>query len=99
MAISAPLIGLGSAVLAFMVLIRVMDLADMVRLVKRGILAIIAFVVLGAVTRMFLPAFLTAGFLACTRSSLLLGVAIVIIGLGVMVAAKRRASSNSQHKH
>lgn len=99
MPISAALIGLGSAVLAFMVLIRVMDLADMVRLVKRGILAVIAFVVLGAVVQMFLPGFLTAGFLACARSSLLLGVGIVVSGLALMLAAKRRASSNSQHKH
>lgn len=99
MSITASLIGLGSAILALLVLIRVLDLNEMVRLVKRGLLAILAFFVLGSVAQMFLPGVLTAGFLACARSSLLLGVSIVIIGLALMLIAKRRASSSSQHKH
>lgn len=99
MNITASLVGIGSAVVAFMVMVRVMDLSDMIRLVKRGVMAIVAFVVLGTVVQMYLPGFLTAGIVACLRSSLLLGVAIVVIALALMLFAKRRASANSQNKH
>jgi hypothetical protein len=97
---TASLIGIGFAVVALLVLVRAMELKDMVRLVKRGLLAIMAFVVLGSVAQMFLPGFLTAGFLACARSSLLLGVAIVVIALALMLIATRRQSGGSGHnKH
>jgi hypothetical protein len=99
MTITASLIGIGFAVVALLVLIRALELKDMVRLVKRGLLAILAFVVLGSVTQMFLPGFLTAGFLACARSSLLLGVAIVVIALALMLIASRRRSGGSSQSH
>jgi hypothetical protein len=100
MTITASLIGIGFAVVALLVLVRAMELKDMVRLVKRGLLAIMAFVVLGSVAQMILPGSLTAGFLACARSSLLLGVAIVVIALALMLIATRRPSGGSGHnKH
>ena len=97
MTITASLIGIGFAVVALLVLVRAIELKDMVRLVKRGLLAILAFVVLGAVAQMFLPGLLTAGFLACARSSLLLGVAIVVIALALMLIARRRQPGGSSH--
>lgn len=100
MTIGASLIGIGFAVLALLIVIRALELKDIVRLVKRGLLAILAFVVLGSVAQLFLPGFVTAGFLACARSSLLLGVAIVVIALALMLIATRRSSSGSGHnKH
>jgi len=98
--ITSSLIGIGFAVIALLVLVRAIELEDMVRLVKRGLLAIMAFVVLGSVAQMFLPGFLTARFLACTSSSLVLGVAIVVIALALMLIATRRPSGGSGHnKH
>jgi hypothetical protein len=94
---TASLIGIGCAVIALLVLIRATELKDIVRLVKRGLMSILAFVVLGSVAQMFLPGFVTAGFLACARSSLLLGVVIVVIALALILIASRRQSSGSGH--
>ena len=97
---TASFVGIVFAAVGLLILIRVLELKDMVRLVKRGLLAILAFVVLGSVAQLFLPAFLTAGFLACARSSLLLGLAIVVIALALMLIATRRPSGGSNHnKH
>jgi len=94
---TASLLGIGCAVVALLIMIRALQLRDIARLVKRGLLAILAFVVLGAVAQALLPGFITAGFMACARSSLLLGVAIVVIALALMLIASRRTSGGSSH--
>lgn len=96
---TASLMGIGFAVIAFLVLIHAMELMDIVMLVKRGLLAIFAFVVLGMVAQMILPGFITVGFMTCTRSSLFLGVAIIVVGLAIALLAKRRGSKSIQGKH
>jgi hypothetical protein len=92
--ITSALIGLGCAVVAFLVMLRVLEVGDLVRAAKRGVMAIFAFVVLGGFAKMLLPGVLTNAFLSSTRSSLFLGVALVVAALALILIAKM--SSNSR---
>ena len=86
--ITSALIGIVCAVVAVLVMLRAIELKDFIQPALRGVKAILAFVVLGAVAQMLLPGILTNGFLTCTRSSLFLGVGLVVAALALVLIAK-----------
>jgi hypothetical protein len=86
--ITSALIGLACAVVALLIMVRTLEVGDLVRAAKRGVLAIFAFVVLGGFAKTLLPGILTNAFLSSTRSSLFLGVALVVAALALILIAK-----------
>jgi hypothetical protein len=93
--ITSALIGIVCAVIAVLAMLRAIELKHLVQAAMRGVMAIVAFVVLGAVTQMLLPGILTNAFLAWTRSSLFLGVGIVVAALALVLIAKWLSSAGS----
>ena len=93
--ITSALIGIASVVVAVLVMLRAIDLKHLARAALRGVMAIVAFVVLGAFAQMLLPGLLTSAFLASTRSSLFIGVGLVVAALALVLIAKWRSSAGN----
>ena len=91
----SALIGIGCAIVAMLVMLRAIELKDLALAAKRGVLAILAFAVLGAVAQTLLPGILTSAFLVCSRNSLFFGESLVAVALALALIAKWNASRGS----
>jgi hypothetical protein len=85
---TSALIGIASVVLAVMVMVRAIALKDIARVALRGVLAILAFVLLGGLVQMLLPGLLTGAFVQWTSSSLLIAAGFVAVVLVLGLIAK-----------
>jgi hypothetical protein len=86
--ITSALIGIASAVVAVLVMIRVIALKDIARIAMRGLVAIVSFISLGGLVQMLLPGLLTNAFVTWTSSSLFVGVGIIVVALVIAMIAK-----------
>src|SRR5947209_16171395 len=80
-------IGIASAGVALLVMLRVLTIEHLVQNVKRGIGAIAAFVVLGVVLQLLLPSALTQSFVQLVGSSLVLAVGFLVFALALVLIA------------
>ena len=90
----AAFLGIICVAIAILVMIRALTINHLLLACKRGLKAILAFVVLGVVVQMLLPGILTPGFVTSTRTSLLFGFGLVVLALALMLIAKLFSAGN-----
>lgn len=92
----AAFIGIICAGFGILVMLKLATVRNLLHAVKRGLVSIVAFAVLGSVVESVLPGAITRGFLQTIGSSLMAGVGFIVLALALGLFAQHRSTSNNR---